>query len=167
MEGRQFNRRTLAILVVLTALLLLFFGVLYNLQVLHVDDYRAQSVVKIANRKTVEAARGELLDRYGRSMVTNRATYQLTLNTGVMGEEAVRNANLLELLNICRDNGLTWTDTLAVSTAAPLHLHQRHPSGLREGGGRRGPDPAGTAAQRPPYEKGAEKQPEPARPPSR
>ena len=65
MEGRQFNRRTLAILVVLTALLLLFFGVLYNLQVLHVDDYRAQSVVKIANRKTVEAARGELLDRYG------------------------------------------------------------------------------------------------------
>ena len=49
MEGRQFNRRTLAILVVLTALLLLlFFGVLYNLQVLHVDDYRAQSVVKIA-----------------------------------------------------------------------------------------------------------------------
>lgn len=101
MEGRQFNRRTLAILVVLTALLLLFFGVLYNLQVLHVDDYRAQSVVKIANRKTVEAARGELLDRYGRSMVTNRATYQLTLNTGVMGEEAVRNANLLELLNIC------------------------------------------------------------------
>ena len=86
MEGRQFNRRTLAILVVLTALLLLFFGVLYNLQVLHVDDYRAQSVVKIANRKTVEAARGELLDRYGRSMVTNRATYQLTLNTGVMGE---------------------------------------------------------------------------------
>lgn len=109
MEGRQFNRRTLAILVVLTALLLLFFGVLYNLQVLHVDDYRAQSVVKIANRKTVEAARGELLDRYGRSMVTNRATYQLTLNTGVMGEEAVRNANLLELLNICRDNGLTWT----------------------------------------------------------
>ena len=43
MEGRQFNRRTLAILVVLTALLLLFFGVLYNLQVLHVDDYRAQA----------------------------------------------------------------------------------------------------------------------------
>ena len=50
MEGRQFNRRTLAILVVLTALLLLFFGVLYNLQVLHVDDYRAQSVVKIGRR---------------------------------------------------------------------------------------------------------------------
>ena len=136
MEGRQFNRRTLAILVVLTALLLLFFGVLYNLQVLHVDDYRAQSVVKIANRKTVEAARGELLDRYGRSMVTNRATYQLTLNTGVMGEEAVRNANLLGLLNICRDNGLTWTDTLAVSTAAPVTYTSDTPLAYeKEGGG--------------------------------
>ncbi|UQT49852.1 hypothetical protein M5E87_09415 [Flavonifractor plautii] len=134
---------------------------LYNLQVLHVDDYRAQSVVKIANRKTVEAARGELLDRYGRSMVTNRATYQLTLNTGVMGEEAVRNANLLELLNICRDNGLTWTDTLAVSTAAPSPTPAT-PLWPTRRRGRRGPDPAGTAAQRPPYEKGAEKQPEPA-----
>ena len=135
MEGRQFNRRTLAILVVLTALLLLFFGVLYNLQVLHVDDYRAQSVVKIANRKTVEAARGELLDRYGRSMVTNRATYQLTLNTGVMGEEAVRNANLLGLLNICRDNGLTWTDTLAVSTAAPFTYTSDTPLAYEKEGG--------------------------------
>ena len=126
---------------------------LYNLQVLHVDDYRAQSVVKIANRKTVEAARGELLDRYGRSMVTNRATYQLTLNTGVMGEEAVRNANLLELLNICRDNGLTWTDTLAVSTAAPFTYTSDTPLAYEKEGGGVAPDPAGTAAQRPPYEK--------------
>ena len=78
MEGRQFNRRTLAILVVLTALLLLFFGVLYNLQVLHVDDYRAQSVVKIANRKTVEAARGELLDRYELSGFAGKRPCQLS-----------------------------------------------------------------------------------------
>ena len=80
MEGRQFNRRTLAILVVLTALLLLFFGVLYNLQVLHVDDYRAQSVVKIANRKTVEAARGELLFHtfYADCKVLDRTNLELS-----------------------------------------------------------------------------------------
>jgi len=53
-----------------------------------------------------------------------------------MGEEAVRNANLLELLNICRDNGLTWTDTLAVSTAAPFTYTSDTPLAYeKEGGG--------------------------------
>ncbi len=84
MEARQFNRRTLAILVVLTALLLLFWGALQPAGA-PCGRLPGPERVKIANRKTVEAARGELLDRYGRSMVTNRATYQLTLNTGVMG----------------------------------------------------------------------------------
>ena len=65
MEGKQFNRRTLAVAAVLAVMLAVFVGVLYNLQIVHVEDYRAMSVVKIDNRVTVEGARGELLDRYG------------------------------------------------------------------------------------------------------
>lgn len=120
MEGRQFNRRTLAVAAVLVVLLAVFLGVLYNLQVVNVDDYRAQSVVRIANRETVEAARGEILDRYGRVLVTNRATYQITLDTRAMGNESERNPNLLELINICRDNGLEWADSLPISDTAPF-----------------------------------------------
>ena len=120
MEGKQFNIRTLIISILLALLLIGFVMVLYNLQIVKGDEYRAASTVKIANTVTVEAARGELLDRYGRSLVGNRATYEITLNSSLMGAEAERNANLLELITICRDNGLEWTDTLPISKDAPF-----------------------------------------------
>ena len=120
MEGKQFNIRTLIIASLLALLLVGFILVLYNLQIVKGDEYRAASTVKIANTVTVEAARGEILDRYGRSLVSNRATYEITLNSSLMGAEAERNANLLELITICRDNGLAWTDTLPISKDAPF-----------------------------------------------
>lgn len=120
MEGKQFHIRTLVVAGLLAVLLLVFAGALYNLQVLHWEEYRAASTVKIANVETVEAARGEIVDRYGRSLVGNRATYEITLNTSIMGKEAERNAILLELIHICQDNGITWTDTLSISKDAPF-----------------------------------------------
>ena len=136
MEGRQFNRRTLAVAAVLAAVLAVFAGVLYNLQVVHGADYRAMSVVKITNRETVEGARGELLDRYGRELVTNRAVYEITLNTGLMGDESERNPNLMALIDICRDNGQSWTDSFPVSAAAPFTYTTDTPLAYeKEGGG--------------------------------
>ena len=136
MEGKQFNRRTLAVAAVLAVILAVFVGVLYNLQIVHVEDYRAMSVVKIDNRVTVEGARGELLDRYGRELVTNRAVYRITLNTRLMGDEAERNPNLMELITICRDNGLSWSDSLPISTTAPITYTTDTPLAYElEGGG--------------------------------
>ncbi|OUO13836.1 penicillin-binding transpeptidase domain-containing protein [Flavonifractor sp. An4] len=120
MEGKQFNIRTLIISILLALLLIGFVMVLYHLQIVKGDEYRSASTVKIANTVTVEAARGELLDRYGRSLVGNRATYEITLNSSLMGAEAERNANLMELITICRENDLEWTDTLPISKDAPF-----------------------------------------------
>ncbi len=120
MEGKQFNIRTLIISILLALLLIGFVMVLYNLQIVKGDEYRAASTVKIANTVTVESARGEILDRYGRSLVGNRATYEITLNSSLMGAEAERNANLMELITICRENDLEWTDTLPISKDAPF-----------------------------------------------
>ena len=58
MEGKQFNIRTLIISILLALLLIGFVMVLYNLQIVKGDEYRAASTVKIANTVTVEAARG-------------------------------------------------------------------------------------------------------------
>ena len=120
MEGKQFHIRTLTIIVLLAVLLGGFGTVLYNLQVVNTDEYRAAATVKISNLVTVDASRGEILDRYGRSLVGNRATYQITLNTTPMGQEPERNAILLELVNICRDCNLSWTDTLPISKGEPF-----------------------------------------------
>ena len=120
MDGKRFHIRTLTVAVVLAVLLAVFAGVLYYLQIVRGEEYRAASTVRNVNVETVEAARGELLDRYGRTLVSNRATYEIVLETSRMGKEPERNAILLELIAICRENGLTWADTLPISQEAPF-----------------------------------------------
>ena len=127
MDGKQFHIRTLTVAAVLAVLLAVFAGVLYYLQIVRGEEYRAASTVRNVNVETVEAARGELLDRYGRTLVSNRATYEIVLETSRMGKEPERNAILLELIAICRENGLTWADTLPISREAPFTYTSENP----------------------------------------
>lgn len=120
MDSKQFHSRQRGVMLVLAALVVGFLWLLWDLQVVHGAYYRSQSVRKITNTETVEAARGQILDRYGRVLVSNRTTYQVTLNTSLMGKEARRNPNLLQLLAICREEGVSWPDTLPVSADAPF-----------------------------------------------
>lgn len=120
MDGKQFHIRTRGVLVVMTAIILCFALVLYNLQYVHGADYLEQSVRRISETQTVEAARGEILDRYGRVLVTNRTSYQVTLNTSLMGDAQQRNQTILSLIDLSRQAGVTWTDTLPISQSAPF-----------------------------------------------
>ena len=104
-------------MVLLAAVLVGFLWVLYDLQYVHGAEYLEQSRRKIAKTETVEAARGQILDRYGRVLVSNRASYNVSLDTSFMGED--RNTVLLRLLDICREESVTWSDTLPVSQSAP------------------------------------------------
>ena len=117
MDGKQFHWRVRSIVGVLVILILLFAWVLYDLQYVHGADYLAQSRRKIAKTETVEAARGEILDRYGRVLVTNRESYNVSLDTSFMEDV---NATLTKLLDICRTQGVTWADTLPISAEAPF-----------------------------------------------
>lgn len=117
MDGRQFHVRVRGVMVLLAAVLVGFLWVLYDLQYVHGAEYLEQSRRKIAKTETVEASRGQILDRYGRVLVGNRASYNVSLDTSFMGEE--RNAILLRLLEICREESVTWSDTLPVSRSAP------------------------------------------------
>lgn len=117
MDGKQFHWRVRSIVGVLVILILLFAWVLYDLQYVHGADYLAQSRRKIAKTETVEAARGEILDRYGRVLVTNSESYNVSLDTSFMKDV---NATLTKLLDICRTEGVTWTDTLPISSEAPF-----------------------------------------------
>ena len=117
MDGRQFHVRVRGVMVLLAAVLVGFLWVLYDLQYVHGAEYLEQSRRKIAKTETVEAARGQILDRYGRVLVSNRASYNVSLDTSFMGED--RNTVLLRLLDICREESVTWSDTLPVSQSAP------------------------------------------------
>ena len=68
-------------LVILSILLLIILSVyfifLYKLQIIEGDAYSERSANSLASLQTVEAARGSIMDRYGRSLVTNSQSYNI------------------------------------------------------------------------------------------
>ena len=96
-----------------------FLWILFDTQIRNGDYYLELSQRRISNEERVEAARGVITDRYGRVLVDNRRSYQVTLDVSVMGDQAQCNANLLRLISICREEGVQWQDTLPVSQTAP------------------------------------------------
>lgn len=120
MDGKRFAFRAQAVLALLCGVILLFTWVLFDLQVVNGSYYLEQSTRKIAVTEPVQAARGEILDRYGRVLVSNRAAYQVTVDTRLMGDEEERNETVLKLLQVCREQGVEWTDTLPITKTAPF-----------------------------------------------
>ena len=118
MEKKQFHRRGLGMLLLLAVILFGLGSSLYDAQMIHGAEYLDRSQNSIAETQTVEAARGDILDRYGRVLVSNRVTYQVALNTDAM--EKNRNDILLALIRIARDAGVEWEDTLPITAQPPF-----------------------------------------------
>ena len=118
MEAKQFHRRVWAVAVLIGIIFLCMGGVLFDLQINRGDEFYLRSQYKIAETRTVEAARGRILDRNGRVLVSNRTTYRVLLNPKQMGKE--QNEVLFSLLEIARKSGIPWHDTLPVSEEPPF-----------------------------------------------
>ena len=121
MDRRRELVRLLVLLALLTAVLVSFFYLLYDLQVNRQAEFQARMVKAVGHTETVPAARGELTDRYGRPLVTNRVIYQVTLNTAIMGDS--RDDILLELMDLAQRHGLTWPDNLPLNPDSPYALN--------------------------------------------
>ena len=126
-DGKLIRRRLWVLVLLLAALVGVFCFVLYDLQVVHGADYLERSQYKIAQTETVDASRGEILDSLGRVLVSNRVSYQVTLAPSLMGTAAERNATLKDLLELCREQGVAWSDTLPITAREPFSYTTAEP----------------------------------------
>lgn len=94
---------------------------LFSLQIIHGEAYRAMSVQKVTTTTIEKAPRGDILDRYGRPLITNRTGYSLKMQkTGLKSPEF--NEMMLKLLNILEECGFTYEDSLPI-TFAPYEFN--------------------------------------------
>ncbi len=115
-EAHRLKLRTHLLILLFCAVLAAFTAVLYDTQIVHGGDYLSNSAVRDIQTEQVNSVRGEILDTYGRMLVTNEVSYNVELDTTVMED---RNATLDRLLTICREEGVEWTENLPISKAAP------------------------------------------------
>ena len=118
MDYQQFSRRSWSLIALLCAMLFFLGAALYDAQVVNGAYWSERSKTKISNTENVAADRGDILDRYGRVLVSDLVTYQVTLNTSVMGD--ARNQTLADLIQVSRTSGVEWDDNLPISTTAPF-----------------------------------------------
>ena len=112
--------RLAAMILLILGLTVVFLVSLYRLQIVEGAAYYAQSQNSIVTTSTIVAARGNILDRYGRILVSNRVCNNLTINSEELFEQDDPNAIILELVQAVKDSGNTYTDTLPITTEAPF-----------------------------------------------
>ena len=104
------------------ALLCVYLLVLFNIQVVHHEEYLAQSIQTITRVENVKASRGIITDRSGRTLVSNQYTYSLTFDPTLLRSGEDQNEAILRLVTLCREQGVAWEDNLPLSLSAPAQF---------------------------------------------
>ena len=116
----RITRRRMIVLLALFCLIIGYFGLrLYDVQLVQTGG-NTDNVKKYYTVTRVKAARGDILDRNGNVLVTNRATYDLVFNHYVIVSNSQVNDHLLRLVQLCRGMGKTYIDHFPITADAPF-----------------------------------------------
>lgn len=117
---RKIRIRMIAFILFIVAMMCMFALRLYKIQ----SEVSEQTLVaadaeSIRYRTTMEASRGNILDRNGNVLVSNRASYNLIIINFVLINTGDPNGNLLKVLNLCEELGLDYTSHFPVTKQRP------------------------------------------------
>ena len=112
--------RLIVLIVTFSLLMAIYLVALYKLQIIDGADYYNQSENSVVTKERVPAARGNILDRYGRVLVSNSACNNLSINVTELFEQEDPNAVILSLCEAVERFGDTYIDTLPITMAPPF-----------------------------------------------
>ena len=112
---RRIRSRIAALIVLIGVIVGLFSLRVYKLQTAE----NARQADTLTYYTTVEAARGQILDRNGTVLVTNRASYDIVIISYVWRNGPSPNESLIELLDTCDELGIDIVHHLPISESRP------------------------------------------------
>lgn len=118
MKSRHSSFRSF-IAIILVVLVVCGFGYdLYNIQIVNNEYYAAQNNALKTYTVSIEPARGEIVDRNGNSLVTNRQGNSIILDAAYFpprSDNATRNAIILNLINLFQSNEEEFVNNLPLA----------------------------------------------------
>ena len=115
----RMTRLRATLLLVLFCVVLIFFSLkLYHLQIIETGG-QTNNISTFETRTRVKAARGNILDTNGNILVTNRASYDLVVNHFVLTSSATPNDTLYQLVQLCKERKIEYTDRLPITKNVP------------------------------------------------
>lgn len=120
--------------------LLLFLGIigifcfnLYDEQIIKTGGGTTSNEATFITQTRVKAARGEILDRNGNVLVSNRASYDMILNHYVLLSAKGTNNHIYNLVTTCRDLNIEYNDNFPVTKERPFTYILDQQNGTQQG----------------------------------
>ena len=123
--GKQKTNRVRLILLaalVFTAFLLSCVR-LMQYQIVEGATYRETANKKTISTVSVKAARGEIVDRYGRSLAINKVAFNIVFDRVFM-PEGRENEIIASLIDLMEDSGEEWVDELPITDQKPYQFEE-------------------------------------------
>lgn len=111
--------RASIVLLIFVIIMGIFSFRLYSLQVIETEG-STDNTTTFTTYTRVKAARGDILDRNGNALVSNRASYDLVFNYYVISNAEDTNEQLLRLIRLCKDLEIEYLDTFPVTEKRPF-----------------------------------------------
>lgn len=118
---RRQNPRIITLIALMLAVFMVFGFRAANFQVVTAGDFSLKNAHLTAITTKITATRGEIVDRYGRPIATNRDGYSIVFNSAYMKKAQYNEAikSLTDLLILYEHE---WTDNLPMSMTAPYEF---------------------------------------------
>ncbi len=118
MEKSKERLRLIVLVLLIVAVFLTSSFRLMEFQVVNGASYREDANNITVSKTTITAARGEIVDRYGRPLAINKVGFNIVFDRAFMpkGEE---NAIISRLIDLLEKSGVEWVDELPITPAQP------------------------------------------------
>ncbi len=110
--------RIVALCLILAVVLASYCLRLVNWQIVNREKYVTESLAATATYTSLQAARGEILDCYGRAFATNKEAYDLVFNKIYLPADRL-NDTILVLTDLLTKTGEAWVDDAPLTKTAP------------------------------------------------
>ncbi|MBR5485018.1 MAG: hypothetical protein IKV41_00735 [Oscillospiraceae bacterium] len=132
MEQRTMRQRASILAAFLGLIVVLYIIRLMNLQVVHGQEYKSMSNSSTARTQTIESTRGEIVDRNGSPLASNKISYDIILDraflpynkkaTSSSERDDSENDIILAALELLNSQGEEWIDNLPITMEKPYRF---------------------------------------------
>jgi len=112
--------RITIIFVLLALILTVYVIALYDIQIVQGEDYLEISQNNVTTSTTVEASRGDIYDRNGELLVSNKAINNITFNWTAMSMTGDANGIILALIRGAEAREIAYQDSLPITSDSPF-----------------------------------------------
>ena len=112
--------RVAGFVILILLLLTVYLVALYKLQIIEGEANYNRSSELTNTERVVTAARGNIYDRYGRTLVSNEETYNPKIDTDKLFANDDPNSVILELVHMVQGYGDEYTDDLPITMTPPF-----------------------------------------------